>query len=80
MPSFTSSRMERVWRFAPWVIGGVALAYILTDHREHVLGWLPYAILLACPLMHLFMHHGHSKPKSSSDPKNNADSHEHGAR
>jgi hypothetical protein len=21
--------------------------------------WLPYLILLACPLMHLFMHHGH---------------------
>jgi hypothetical protein len=24
-----------------------------------VLGALPYLILLACPLMHLFMHRGH---------------------
>ena len=25
----------------------------------HALGALPYLLLLACPLMHLFMHHGH---------------------
>jgi hypothetical protein len=24
-----------------------------------VLGVLPYLLLLACPLMHVFMHHGH---------------------
>jgi hypothetical protein len=24
-----------------------------------VLGYLPFLLLLACPLMHLFMHHGH---------------------
>ena len=36
----------------------VAGFYLFTEHRAHVLGlfiWLP---LLACPLMHLFMHHG----------------------
>lgn len=37
-------------------IGGFLL---FTEHRAHVLGVLPYAFLLACPLMHLFMHHGH---------------------
>lgn len=29
------------------------------DHRAHVLGALPYILLLLCPLMHLFMHRGH---------------------
>jgi hypothetical protein len=32
--------------------------------------WLPYLILLACPLMHLFMHHGHGhghKPHRHDD-------------
>jgi hypothetical protein len=24
-----------------------------------LLGWLPFAIFLLCPLMHLFMHGGH---------------------
>jgi hypothetical protein len=32
---------------------------MFTEHRAHTLGALPYLILLACPLMHLFMHHGH---------------------
>lgn len=45
-----------------WVfIGFLALAafYLLAEHRAHLLGLLPWLLLLACPLMHLFMHHGH---------------------
>ena len=37
-------------------VGGFLL---FTEHRAHVLGVLPFAFLLACPLMHVFMHHGH---------------------
>lgn len=37
-----------------------AAAYLLwSEHRPHVLGVLPYLLLLACPLMHVFMHGGH---------------------
>ncbi|THF64460.1 DUF2933 domain-containing protein [Pseudothauera rhizosphaerae] len=45
-----------------WVfIAFAALAafFLLAEHRAHVLGLLPWLFLLACPLMHLFMHHGH---------------------
>lgn len=45
-----------------WVFYGfLAIAGLLmfTEHRAHVLGILPFLILLACPLMHIFMHHGH---------------------
>ena len=45
-----------------WVFWGfVAIAgfFLLSEHRAHVLGILPYLLLAACPLMHLFMHHGH---------------------
>lgn len=35
-------------------IGGF---FLLTEHRAHVLGVLPFLLLLACPLLHLF-HHG----------------------
>lgn len=38
-----------------------ALLLLMTEHRAHALGILPYVILLACPLMHLFMHHGHGE-------------------
>jgi hypothetical protein len=45
-----------------WVLGGflaVAAYFLITEHRAHVFAFLPYALFLACPLMHLFMHHGH---------------------
>ncbi|AOR81129.1 DUF2933 domain-containing protein [Novosphingobium resinovorum] len=32
----------------------VASFFLLTEHTAHFLGVLPYLILLACPLMHLF--------------------------
>ena len=37
----------------------IAGALLLTEHRAHVLGALIWLPLLACPLMHVFMHHGH---------------------
>lgn len=36
----------------------IAAFFLITEHRAHLLGALPYLLLLACPLMHLF-HHGH---------------------
>ncbi len=38
---------------------GAASYFLITEHREHVFEYLPYLILLLCPVMHLFMHHGH---------------------
>ncbi len=45
-----------------WVLGGfllIAGALLFTEHRAHVLGLLIWLPLLACPLMHMFMHGGH---------------------
>jgi hypothetical protein len=41
------------------VFGAVAAYFLLSEHRAHFLGALPYLLLLACSLMHVFMHHGH---------------------
>jgi hypothetical protein len=41
------------------VVVAVAGVLLSTEHRAQVLGFLPYALLLACPLVHLSMHHGH---------------------
>jgi hypothetical protein len=43
------------------VIGfGLVIAfYVLREHYAHAFGLLPYLLLFSCPLMHLFMHHGH---------------------
>ncbi len=43
------------------VFGAAATYFLLSEHRAHFLGALPFLILLACPLMHVFMHHGHSR-------------------
>jgi hypothetical protein len=37
----------------------IASALLFTEHRAHVLGLLIWLPLLACPLMHVFMHGGH---------------------
>ena len=50
----------------------IAAFYLLTQHTAHVFGVLPYLLILACPLMHLFMHHGHGghgTTESSAPPR-----------
>ena len=48
-------------------------ALLLIQHWVHVPQFLPYLVFLACPLMHLFMHHGHGghrhEHKSAQDDK-----------
>ena len=42
-----------------FAIGGY---FLILEHQAHLsefLNYLPYLLLLACPLMHLFMHGGH---------------------
>ena len=50
------------------VLGAIAAYFLLREHRVHVLGALPYLLLLACPLMHLFMHHGHGHHHGNHRP------------
>jgi hypothetical protein len=45
------------------IIGG---ALLFTEHRGHVLRALIWIPLLACPLMHLFMHGNHGEQGSGS--------------
>lgn len=45
------------WMIWPAVAG--LLVLLLSGHRDHVLDYLPFLALLACPLMHMFMHGGH---------------------
>jgi hypothetical protein len=60
---------ERKFSFSNWLrspTGLVLLAflaiagfYLVTEHTAHVFGFLPYLLLLLCPLLHLFMHGRH---------------------
>ena len=50
---------------ANWVLIAflaIGAFYLLTEHRAHLipyLRYLPSLLILACPLMHVFMHGGH---------------------
>ena len=64
------------WRTPFGIVLGSFLAiagfFLLTEHTAHVLGILPYLLLLACPLMHLFMHHGHGGHHGGTNNKPHA--------
>lgn len=38
------------------VIAGI---YLIIDHGQHIAPYLPFAFLLGCLVMHLFMHGSH---------------------
>ena len=47
-----------------WVLGGflaVGAFFLWTEHRPQLFGSLTYILLAACPLMHVFHHHGHDR-------------------
>ncbi|AOJ58001.1 hypothetical protein AQ477_16810 [Burkholderia thailandensis] len=49
------------------LLGATAAFVWLPRHRYHVLGFLPYLLLLACPLAHVFMHRGHRHRDASGN-------------
>ena len=53
------------WKVAACMVGVIVAFYVLREHWGHVLGYAPYLILLACPFMHIFMHHGHGHGQHS---------------
>ena len=43
------------------LIGFLAVAtfFLWKEHQAHILGALPWALLLLCPILHFFLHGGH---------------------
>ena len=52
-------------------IGFLAVAgyFLIAEHTAHVVGVLPWLLLAACPLMHLFMHHRHGGGNSGGSDR-----------
>jgi DUF2933 family protein len=62
---FFSSR----WNIGLIVLLAVAGFYLVTEHQAHLFGALPFLLILACPLMHFFMHGGHGGHGGSGDDR-----------
>ena len=65
-----ATKKKSFWRSPKGLaaLGMIAAAtyFLLVEHRQHVFEFLPFLILLLCPLMHVFMHAGHGKHKGQS--------------
>jgi hypothetical protein len=65
------------WWLAACALAATAVLFLWEEHETHILGALPYLILLACPLMHIFRHRGngchgghkHGPKKEQGDSK-----------
>ena len=41
------------------ILAAIASFFLWQEHRAHILGALPYVLLLLCPLSHFLMHRHH---------------------
>ncbi len=59
-------------RAGRWVFWGfllIAAYFLISEHRAHVVQFLPFALLLACLLLHLFHGHGGHSGHGGHDEK-----------
>lgn len=76
---FHSDHRSRGGGAGRWVLIGFALIagyFLLTEHRAHIIQYLPFLLVLACPLLHLFHGHGGhggSDEKTSAGDKRSED-------
>ena len=72
MPATTrrTPASTRSTRFIIGVAGFAAIAafFLFTEHRAHVLGALPFVLILAYPLLHLLTHGGHGNRHEGDQP------------
>lgn len=73
-------RRSSATTIALWGFLAIGAFYLIAEHRAHLLGWLPWLIILACPLLHIFMHRshgGHDHGGSSSSRRSDNPPHQH---
>jgi hypothetical protein len=60
---------SRINQWLLWIGLAAAVAWMFFRHNAHLVQLLPFLILLACPLMHLFGHGGHGGHGGGLDTK-----------
>ena len=63
----TTDPVGGVGRWVFWGFMLIAGFFLIAEHRAHVIQYLPFLLLLACPLMHLF--HGHGGHGGKDEPE-----------
>lgn len=60
---------KRKTNLVMWIFLGFIAYFLITEHWAHVVPYLPWLILLICPLLHVFMHGGHGSHDNHSHNK-----------
>lgn len=81
----TQDRLQGIGAWAHSRTGLVTIAllaivgfFLVVEHYAHIFGLLPFALLLLCPLMMLFMHGGHGSHDHNNGQPNDDKPHVHG--
>jgi hypothetical protein len=74
--------MNNLRRLVLYAFVAVLGFFLVTEHRAHVFGILPYLLLFACPLFHCLLHrrhggHGSEAQEDRKQPGSQADTGDH---
>ena len=78
-----SDRQRKISRYVFFGFVAIAAYFVIAEHRAHVLPFLPFLLLAACPLLHVFHHRGHdhegedSRPSSKPPSSSSGGAHQH---
>lgn len=75
-----TARTDPRWKWA--LAGFLAIGgfFLWSEHGAHLLGALPYVLVLACPLLHLFHRHGGHAPHDADEQRAQSAAESAGAR
>lgn len=65
----TNHNLRTVSRWVFFGFVAIALYFLIAEHRAHLIPFLPFLLLAACPLLHLFHHRGHDHGKGDEDSR-----------
>jgi hypothetical protein len=73
--SSSNGKISRArWVFIAFM--AIAAYFLIAEHKAHLSGLLyywPFLLVLACPLLHVFMHGGHGGHTSGGDHKHDSE-------
>jgi hypothetical protein len=71
------ARFHVAWWYGLFGAAALVSYFVLRDHGGHIAAVLPYLLLAACPLMHLFHHHGRKRDAASESRTRSGEPHTH---
>jgi hypothetical protein len=72
-----TNRQRTISRLVFIAFVAIAAYFLITEHRAHLFGVLPFLLIAAGPLLHFFHHRGHNHEGGGSQPGSSGGTHQH---